>query len=216
MGQNYCDAPQSSQSVLFVSIVSAFDLMILCSLDPELTSIIFQYSHYKMKIERDQESRSLEDVLGTDLEILTRKNFTVAADDPFPRTIHGRDLKKKARFFKAKSLVYRGLYADQLKEWLQYYTLNENLLVIRYERLNQEPTKVLKEILDFLGAPEFEFPAEAFGQSYSPVIWSESHNELVLSNETRTYLQRFYKPYNDELADLLGEEWRGVWDEGWY
>jgi Sulfotransferase family len=35
--------------------------------------------------------------------------------------------------------------------------------------------------------------------------------EGVLNGTTRDYLRRFYGPYNDELADLLGEEWRNVW-----
>jgi hypothetical protein len=26
------------------------------------------------------------------------------------------------------------------------------------------------------------------------------------------FLSEFYRPYNTRLADLLGEEWRGIWD----
>jgi hypothetical protein len=26
------------------------------------------------------------------------------------------------------------------------------------------------------------------------------------------FLYRFYRPHNDRLADLLGEQWRGIWD----
>ena len=167
-----------------------------------------------MRVERQQENRTLEEVLGTDLEILKRKRYTIATNDPFPRTTHGKELRKMTHFFKFRSFLYRGMYAEQLKEWLQYYTLNKNILVIRYERFDQEPVQVLNEILDFLGAPPYSnFSSDLLEESYSPNF---SNANLLLKNETRTYLQQFYEPYNDELADLLGEEWRGVWNEGRY
>ena len=34
----------------------------------------------------------------------------------------------------------------------------------------------------------------------------------TIDDENRELLRKFYEPYNNDLADLLGEEWRGVWD----
>jgi hypothetical protein len=49
-------------------------------------------------------------------------------------------------------------------------------------------------------------------QSYSPrsSSWLTNYRPNITA-EARKYLYDFYKPYNDELVALLGEEWRDVW-----
>jgi Sulfotransferase family len=34
----------------------------------------------------------------------------------------------------------------------------------------------------------------------------------AVTPELMAFLYRFYRPHNDRLADLLGEQWRGIWD----
>jgi hypothetical protein len=38
----------------------------------------------------------------------------------------------------------------------------------------------------------------------------EYHSSI--KNETRRMLEEFYAPYNQELYDILGDGWGGVWD----
>lgn len=39
-------------------------------------------------------------------------------------------------------------------------------------------------------------------------------NFIVMSNETKSLLQDFYHPYNEQLYDLLGrDEWQDVWEQ---
>jgi hypothetical protein len=110
----------------------------------------------------------------------------------------------------------RGLYAQQLAPWLRYFVLNENLLVVRYEQFLEDRLCVLSTVLNFLGAPPFpnsllpQNGSSFLARSYSPYNTHRVDHE-PLCNATREYLQRFYKPYNDELADMLGDEWRDVW-----
>ena len=109
----------------------------------------------------------------------------------------------------------RGLYAQQLSHWLQHYELGRTLLVVRFERFSEDRAGVLADVTDFLRVPRLQLTEERAGavleRSYSPNRRYEATHE-PLGNATLPYLRRFYRPYNDELADLLGEEWRNVWD----
>lgn len=66
--------------------------------------------------------------------------------------------------------------------------------------------------------PHVDLDEDLFAQNLGPLNRRNRTKTKVrptpdpLPNRTREYLHRFFKPYNDELADLLGEEWRGVWD----
>jgi Sulfotransferase domain len=136
--------------------------------------------------------------------------------------------------WKSANCIYRGMYAHQLQEqWLSHFTLNKDLLVVEFGRLKRNPRELLKQILDFvytssngndnvngndssddqnsnINNPQSNFyQEEHFNTSYSP---NPGESGLVMSNVTRAYLQRLYKPFNDQLADILGDEWRGIWD----
>jgi hypothetical protein len=181
------------------------------------------FSHFRMKRERKQEFRHLEEVLGDELSHLgVYPYFAVPENAPFEipvakntsNTTDGTNSRVVPRQRpKLQGILYRGCYHHQLRNWMDHYTLGENLLVVNYERLDRDPESVLKEILDFVGAPEYEFTDQAFNKSYSPSQhWTGRYTE-TMSNTTRQYLEDFYRPMNDKLADMLGEEWRGIWDK---
>lgn len=184
------------------------------------------FSHFRMKRERNQEERELEDVLGDELSHLAQypEYFKLPDDAPFeiapvnvaPMNVtemFGKNVTAKRHRPKLQGLLYRGCYAHQLRNWMRFFTLGENLLVINYERLDLEPEAVLKEILEFVDAPDYDFTDQAFNRSYSPSKhWSGRYTD-PMPNSTRRYLEDFYRPLNERLADVLGEEWRGVWDK---
>jgi hypothetical protein len=195
------------------------------------------FSHFRMKREREQEFRQLEEVLGDELSHLGVYPYFVVPDNaPFEIPVAnntGNDTGIDANTAntnlntagdntsrvvprqrpKLQGILYRGCYHHQLRNWMRHYTLGENLLVVNYERLDRDPESVLKQILDFVGAPEYEFTDQAFNKSYSPSQhWTGRYTESM-SNTTRQYLEDFYRPMNDKLADMLGEEWRGIWDK---
>eukprot|EP00977_Amphora_coffeiformis_P018721 scaffold6655_cov169-Amphora_coffeaeformis.AAC.38 len=153
-----------------------------------------------------------EDLVALDLKVLRIRNFTVAPDEPFPQVDRVKPQRLK-RLWKVKNSVYRGIYSDQLKPWLEHFTLGEDLMVVRFERMLEDPHAVLDEILDFLGVPRHSYDPALLNTSYSPVVAKEEH---LLKDATRDYLLRFYEPYNDELAELLGEQWRRVWNHTHY
>jgi len=128
------------------------------------------------------------------------------------RPIH-RDLSAK--------MFYRGLYAQQVANWMNNnFTVggeNNNLLILRYEQFQADKVGVLNDILTFIGLPPTAgkmFDDSILNSNLDPVACpscKQFSQGMVMKNSTRAYLERLYRPYNDELADLLGEEWRGVW-----
>jgi len=108
--------------------------------------------------------------------------------------------------------VYTGMYADQMEEWLQYFELGKDLMAVQFEKLQTNQSgEVFRRIFEFLGLPPPEFGDNVYGARHSGLHVTNDPSKL-LSNATKEFLSRFYKPYNDRLADILGEEWRGVWD----
>ncbi|GKY96327.1 hypothetical protein MPSEU_000592400 [Mayamaea pseudoterrestris] len=112
--------------------------------------------------------------------------------------------------------LYMGMYAMQLKEWIQYYPLGTHLKVIRSEALKEDMKRVYGEVLDFIGLSAAEIDEQALNQDLSPQsmgLFNSTKQEISPATErTIKYLRKFYKPYNDELATMLGEDWRNVWD----
>jgi hypothetical protein len=112
--------------------------------------------------------------------------------------------------------LQRGMYVYQLERWLQYFELNKDLMVIPFEHLRNATADVWADILDFVGAPQYELSPADLRANYRPSLDSENRQDMPpaapLSEATRNYLAHFYRPYNDQLVGLLGEDWRGVWD----
>jgi hypothetical protein len=113
------------------------------------------------------------------------------------------------------NFLQRGMYITQMKHWLEYFSLDDGthhegkapLLVLNYEKFRKEPNEVFSRLLKFVGAAPF-VPAQGFNAS----INSHEYRGDQMLPETRKYLSALFRPYNDMLADTLGEDWRGVWD----
>mmetsp|Transcript_25747 Transcript_25747/g.39431 ORF Transcript_25747/g.39431 Transcript_25747/m.39431 type:complete len:430 (+) Transcript_25747:88-1377(+) len=113
--------------------------------------------------------------------------------------------------------LFRGLYEQRIKKWLKYYELGESMLVLPYEDLRNEPQHVMDEIADFVGFPRYDFQSALMEKDLSPTIRSRDGKlsgrkaTTYISDELRADLYDLYTPFNDKLADLLGERFRGIW-----
>src|SRR6185503_11331882 len=89
----------------------------------------------------------------------------------------------------------RGLYAQQLERWLEYFP-REQLLVLKAEDLLAQPAEVYAQTLHFLGLRDWElgdFP---------------QHNKKPYSTidpELRARIDARYAEPNRRLEELLGE-----------
>ena len=214
----------------------------VCPWKPKIIAILRNpidrlQSHHKMNLERARGTAglSLDEAIDAELSVLRsvglshapplsqsserreldqddEENLAAAFDIPGISLQEREDIVRKLYKDPKKSehsLIQRGMYAVQLETWLEHYTLGESLHVINYERLRSEPAQVWKEIQDFLQVPMHDLDESIFGKDYSP---NKGSYRESFPNATLAYLKRFYKPYNHYLADLLGEDWRDVWD----
>ena len=97
------------------------------------------------------------------------------------------------------SLVSRGLYELQLRQWIRSFK-SDAFLVLKLEDLkNHGVNTTMKKVWKHLCLPEFSVMDESAknARTYS--------NEL--KEETKVILDRFYKPHSARLEALLGQEW---------
>lgn len=92
----------------------------------------------------------------------------------------------------------RGLYAEQLKRWLQYFP-REQLLIIKSEDFFDNPKLITDQVCEFLGLKPYEngvYEKHNYFGSYSN-----------MSEESRILLSEYFAPYNKELYNLLGVDY---------
>lgn len=168
-------------------------------------------SQYRMKLERANFSvanggRLLDEDLANEIAVLHKQGFDVP--QPMPRNKR-RPRRKDLRHWRERSMLYRGCYVDQLQRWLEHYELGQNLLVLPYEKV--QTGAALQDILAFVGLEPYSFPERVLQTRYSPVAGNATTRPIHLRKATRAYLERFFQACNQQLPDLLGEEWRDRW-----
>jgi Sulfotransferase domain len=141
------------------------------------------YSHYQHEVALAREPLSFEDALDREDERLRGEVERLVAD---PRAF--------SRAWWDHTYVARGLYADQLERWLEFFP-REQMLVVTNEELGARPAETYATVVSFLGAPPHALAAypRVFEREYPP-----------MRAETRAALaERFAEP-NRRLERLLG------------
>ncbi|UCD30635.1 MAG: sulfotransferase domain-containing protein [Planctomycetota bacterium] len=100
------------------------------------------------------------------------------------------------------SYLTRGIYADQLTRWFEYFP-REQILILSSEDLRTDTSGVFKAVQDFLGLPHWEPPA--FKKHLSRKYTKK------LDAETRKRLVKYFIPHNKRLYNLLGKKFD--WDK---
>ncbi|KAL9189728.1 hypothetical protein ACHAXT_009403 [Thalassiosira profunda] len=123
-----------------------------------------------------------------------------------------------------KGLLYRGLYAPLLLPWVEQFASEDRLMLVQFEAFmsleNEGNNTILSDVLGFAGVAEnsggggrrklASLVAEARRRR---LVWAHKNKAYdSLPDGVRQYLLHLFRPFNDFLADLLGDEWRGVWD----
>ena len=143
------------------------------------------YSHHQMNVRKGVDPLPFEEAIAREPERLRLNN--------------GSDLGWRDSSF--ISYLSRGLYADQLEGWLDYFP-REHVKVIKSEAFFADPELGLREALAFLDlAP---CPLERY-DVYNPGTYADMRPEI------RERLTRYFAPHNQHLYELLGEDLG--WDE---
>jgi len=121
--------------------------------------------------------------------------------------------------------LQRGMYAIQLTRWLKHFKLNENMLILQYEEFKADPRSSYERVLEFLGItnntgdPTVSTGFRLSDNVLQRIYRSKSEVQLLKINSlpppldpsTRVYLENFYRPYNERLSSLLGNDARWLW-----
>ena len=136
------------------------------------------YSQWKMRNERASLKFSFEEGITSELKS--------------PLRIEGRDkLKGLNREF---TFIRRGIYFEQLKNWRKYFT-EKQFFIIQSEQMFQDPYRIYQNLLDFLELP---------GWKISEFSKLNQTSNRKINPDTREKLIAIFKPYNEELYQLLG------------
>eukprot|EP00541_Cyclophora_tenuis_P008908 CAMPEP_0116540614 /NCGR_PEP_ID=MMETSP0397-20121206/46_1 /TAXON_ID=216820 /ORGANISM="Cyclophora tenuis, Strain ECT3854" /LENGTH=216 /DNA_ID=CAMNT_0004064507 /DNA_START=78 /DNA_END=725 /DNA_ORIENTATION=+ len=105
-------------------------------------------------------------------------------------------------------LLGRSLYSIQLRLWLAEMKKNQkpfsDLFVVQSEKIRNNTQLEFNRIMSFLGLEEYD------------LLSSEPKHEtkksgVQIPDDVRQQLEEFFAPYNEELYDLLGPEWKNAW-----
>jgi len=113
--------------------------------------------------------------------------------------------------FRHFSYLTRGIYVDQLQNWLRYYP-KEQILILKSEDLYSNPAATLKKTLEFLGVTNGELKKEY--KNYRRPSKKGYRNKVVtpkMDLEMKKYLIEYFKPHNARLSDFLGTDFG--WDK---
>jgi tetratricopeptide (TPR) repeat protein len=146
--------------------------------------LIYQYHFF---VKKGKEMRSLEQILESEFEVLSKEKDFHKITDEYART---------NRWFLA-----HGLYVYFLEKWMSIIP-KEQFLIVKSEDLSKNPATVINQVFQFLDLPEYDsiqFPQKNKG-TYSSKI-----NEGLLSQ-----LYDFYRPHNQRLEEFLGRKFN--WD----
>ena len=113
--------------------------------------------------------------------------------------IHENEKKKSKNYpidLLETSFLAKGMYAEQIKIWCDLFPKNQ-LLFIKTEDLAQNPIKTFNEIFDFLNLRQYSIQnfEKQNVSKYTP-----------MKEETRKFLNDFYKPYNENFFHLINQQ----------
>ena len=112
-------------------------------------------------------------------------------------------LKKKN--YKHHNFVYkaykaRGVYKEQLERYLSYFP-RQQIMVLKSEDFFNDPSNTIKQVFEFVGVdPRFKI------NDLEPRNVAMNRNDV--DPEIYEYLNNYFKPHNQELYELLKENYK--------
>jgi len=142
------------------------------------------YSHYWHEVALGDEHQPFESALRREV-----------AWEPDGAITQLKDLRENGEYeYDHFTYISRGLYAQQVKPWLENVP-RDRFLILKSEYFFNYPDKAFSQVTEFLGLPPTDrtsFPTYNEGQ-YAP-----------MDEKLRIMLRRFYEPHNNELSRLTG------------
>ena len=145
------------------------------------------YSQYYHAIELGHETRSFEEAIQGEEERTAQEREKILKDEHY-----------YSHAYKHLSYLTRGIYVDQLQEWMRFFP-REQFLILKSEDFYANPAAVLKEMFTFLNLPTIETQLKK--KEYKQYN-NNSYSKMDAAMRTR--LVEYFKPHNARLYELLG------------
>ncbi len=175
------------------------------------------YSQYEMnRLRSNQTIPSVEEIVKEEVEKL--RNYRAIDVPSFQRGMKWNQSdfmipRNSPLLSWTRSLLQRGFYAPQVAKYMQFFPLGVSLKVIQYENFTRNKFDGLNDILEWVGGPPHNLTQNELNKDLAPYKNRNKGSSRATDDEVSAYLKHLYKPFNDKLSDLLGEEWLRVWDD---
>lgn len=138
------------------------------------------YSHYHHMSRKGKDTLSFEDAITKEMEEFNN------------------NMEKALENYKTLSTSYltRGVYADQLKRWMNLFP-KEQFLILKSEDFFTDPQIGFKQVTDFLDLPNWEYTDH---KQWNVGSYSKMEDHL------RKRLTEFFRPHNQRLYEFLGRD----------
>jgi hypothetical protein len=148
------------------------------------------YSHYSHIHRVGREPLSFEDAIAAEPDRLAGEAEKIMADPNYSTFTHVH-----------YSYLSRGRYVEQMPRWLDLFP-RERILILPSEDLSAEPAATFQKVLEFLELKSWQ--PERFS-----IFKQGSYEQMPAA--TRQKLVDYFRPYNQQLYDLLGMKFD--WDK---
>jgi len=200
------------------------------------------YRQWSYSVNQLNLKQSLEDWMAPEMKLMQSvgmidggdeaDNVPLSAEDD-PKIVASereawRKYKSSRNNVKNVGAIGRSLYVFQLEEWIQAYISagkipSEEMIILTTEDIEEDTERKYSDLITFMGLTAYDNKPEKNGNSTADSISStlkkalaQKTNTEPMSDETRTMLRKFFKPYNKRLTDLLTSNgFEGNWDERW-
>ena len=144
------------------------------------------YSQYWMNVRKKRELLSFADAIKAEPERLKGE------EEEIIKTVVTQPISNHRQF----SYLSRSLYVEQLSKWLNYYPLDQ-MLIISLDDFLHNPEKTIQETLIFLELPEYHNFNFHIGKknTYPP-----------MDPALRKELSDYFRPHNEQLEALLNRK----------
>ena len=105
----------------------------------------------------------------------------------------------KSRTYIEYSYKSRGLYKQQIERYLKYFD-REQMLILDSNNLFTQTDSTVRQVFDFIGV-DSKFQVDDFTTANS------APNKKKFEPHVYEYLNDYFKPHNQELYELMGEDY---------
>ena len=141
------------------------------------------YSQYHLNLREKAEKRSFEDAMEENMNELNKESYERYEIKPKFSVEENNYLKK-------------GLYAQQLRHWLNIFPM-ESMLILSTEEFESNQQVIYNKIFEFLNISQFEV---------KNTEKMEKGNYPQMKSETRSLLLDYFRSHNNELFKLINKK----------